>query len=420
MDKKKGRNSDYLLQANRSLVLQILARNDVCTRARIAEETGLKQATITNIITEMIQAGVVREVGIVEGKRGRRSIGIELAAEKIEVIAVKLGHVSYSVGLFDLKGTMLKLYESRFGTEEENDPHKALAKIKKTIWKYLNQEGDKVHAIGIAVPGPFLKHSGTIALMTQFPGWDRLNLNEEFLEEFPVPVLIEHGANAGALAEWRYGKYRRNQGVLVNFLAGEGIGAGIVADGQLFVGSRGIAGEIGHISLDVNGEKCDCGNRGCMELYCSALSFVKYAMHKLPEHKESILNQKSNITYLDIFKGAEDGDKFCLDMVKRAGFYMGCGIAAVINIYDPDVIIISDAMSKGGDLLLEEIRRTVRERILDVLYENIVIDYTDFSVNQILYGAAVVAIDHLLNSMNMLMHTQTPDSEAGCTRKKTM
>ena len=101
MELKKGRNADYLMQANRSLVLQILARNNICTRARIAEETGLKQATITNIITEMIQLGVVREVGIVEGKRGRRSIGIELAAEKIEVIAVKLGHVSYSIGLFD-------------------------------------------------------------------------------------------------------------------------------------------------------------------------------------------------------------------------------------------------------------------------------------------------------------------------------
>ena len=406
MDTKKGRNSDYLLQANRSLVLQILARNDVCTRARIAEETGLKQATITNIITEMIQAGVVREVGIVEGKRGRRSIGIELAAEKIEVIAVKLGHVSYTVGLFDLKGTMLKIYESRFGTDEENNPHRALAKIKETIWEFLNQEGDKVHAIGIAVPGPFLKQSGTIALMTQFPGWDRLNLNEEFLEEFPVPVLIEHGANAGALAEWRYGKYRRKQGVLVNFLAGEGIGAGIVADGKLFVGSKGIAGEVGHISLDVNGEKCDCGNRGCMELYCSAISFVKYALQELPKHQDSILNKVSSITYLDIFKGADDGDPFCTDMVKRAGFYMGCGIAAVINIYDPDVIVISDAMSKGGDLLLEEIRKTVRERVLDVLYERIVIDYTDFSVNQILYGAAVVAIDHLLSNLNILVHSQ--------------
>ena len=103
METTKGRNSDYVQQANRSLVLQILARNDVCTRSRIADETGLKHATITNIITEMIQLGIVREVGIVEGKRGRRSIGIELAAEKIEVVAVKLGHVSYSIGLFDLK-----------------------------------------------------------------------------------------------------------------------------------------------------------------------------------------------------------------------------------------------------------------------------------------------------------------------------
>lgn len=84
---------------------------------------------------------------------------------------------------------------------------------------------------------------------------------------------------------------------------------------------------------------------------------------------------------------------------------MGCGIAAVINIYDPDVVISSDAMSKGGALLLEEVKKTVKERIIDVLYKNITIDYADFSVNQILYGAAVVAIDRLLSNMNMLIST---------------
>lgn len=405
MELKKGRNADYLMQANRSLVLQILARNNVCTRARIAEETGLKQATITNIINEMIQLGVVREVGIVEGKRGRRSIGIELAAEKMEVIAVKLGHVSYSIGLFDLKGTMLEHREKRFCAEEEQNPCHALKKIKEKIWELLKREENKIHAIGIVVPGPFLRQSGRIALMTQFPGWDKLDLNQEFLKEFPVPVFIEHGANAGALAEWRYGKYRRNQGCLVNFLAGEGVGAGIVTDGEIFAGSRGIAGEIGHISLDINGEKCDCGNRGCMELYCSALSMVRHTMKALPDYPSSCLNKVDHIGYLDIFKGAEEGDELSLRMVKQVGFYIGCGIAAVINIYDPDVVIISDAMSKGGKLLLEEIKKTVKERILDVLYENIIIDYTDFSVNQILYGAAVVAIDRLLSNMNMLIQT---------------
>lgn len=401
MEIKKGRNSDYLLQANRSLVLQILARSNVCTRARIAEETGLKQATITNIITEMIQLGVVREVGIVEGRRGRRSIGIELAAEKIQVIAVKLGHISYSVGLFDLKGRMISVKEGRFQSGE--NPEVALSKIKEEVWDLLNKDQGKIHGIGIAVPGPFLKKEGTIALMTQFPGWGSLNLNEEFLKEFPVPVYIEHGANAGALAEWRYGKYRRNQGVLVNFLAGEGIGAGIVADGQVFGGSRGIAGEVGHISLDIHGEKCDCGNRGCMELYCSALSLVKNTRNILPDYPESCLNQIDHFTHLDIFKGADKGDALCIKMVKQAGFYIGCGIAAVVNIYDPDVIVISDAMSKGGALLLTEIKKTVKERILDVLYEKIIIDYTDFSVNQILYGAAVVAIDQLLGDLKELL-----------------
>lgn len=405
MEPKKGRNADYLLQANRSLVLQILARNNVCTRARIAEETGLKQATITNIITEMIQLGVVREVGIVEGKRGRRSIGIELAAEKMEVIAVKLGHVSYSMGLFDLKGTMLESMEECFRPEEEQNPNCVLDKIKEDIWRLLEREGDKIHAIGITVPGPFLRKTGRIALMTQFPGWDKLDLNREFLQEFPVPVFIEHGANAGALAEWRYGKYRRNQGGLVNFLAGEGIGAGIVIDGEIFAGSRGVAGEIGHISLDINGEKCDCGNKGCMELYCSALSLVRHTIQALPDYPKSSLNEIDNIGYMDIFQEAEAGDELCLKMVKQAGFYIGCGIAAVINIYDPDVVIISDAMSKGGPLLLEEVKKTVKQRVLDVLYENVIIDYTEFSVNQILYGAAVVAIDRLLSNMNMLIQT---------------
>ncbi|MHC1684707.1 MAG: ROK family protein [Clostridiaceae bacterium] len=401
MIKKCGTNNNDVLEMNRSLVVKLLKQKKVCSRADLAKAAGLTQAAITKIVAALINMGIVSEVGLIEAERGRRSIGLQLNGELYRVIGVKFSRLSFSVGLFDISGNVYA--EKTIKIKEPSSPKVILQQMKDEIRDYLEQF-EKIVAIGIAVPGPYLKHQGKIVLMTGSPGWKEVNFKEEFEKEFDVAVFIEHDANSGALAEWWFGESNEDKRVLVNFLASEGVGAGIVSSGKLIIGSQGIAGEIGHISVDVNGEKCECGNYGCLEKYCSAIALEERAKEEIQKYPSSSLNQYKNITYQDIFNEVNKGDILATELVKYAGMYIGYGAVTIINAYNPDVIILSDIMAKGGEVLLNVVKSVVRERVIPELSNHVEIKLSSFSIDPILYGAAALAIDRLLTLPSIFLN----------------
>lgn len=403
---KYGTNNNDVLEMNRSLVVKLLKQKKICSRADLAKAAGLTQAAITKIVAALINMGIISEIGLIEAGRGRRSIGLQLNGQLYRVIGVKFSRLSFSIGVFDICGNVYG--QKTIKIEMSSAPKYILDNMKQEIRNYL-QQFEKIIAIGIAVPGPYLKHEGRIALMTGFPGWQGVNFKEEFAKEFKTAVFIEHDANAGALAEWWFGDSAQEKGVLVNFLASEGVGAGIVSDGNLIIGSQGIAGEIGHISVDVNGEKCECGNYGCLEKYCSAIALVRRAEEELPKHPDSGLNQYKNITYHDVFNELEKGDYLAEELVKYAGRYIGYGVVAIINAYNPDVVILSDIMARGGEILLNTVKSVVKERVIPELSSHVEIKLSSFSIDPILYGAAALATDHMLTLPSIFLNNSTED-----------
>jgi N-acetylglucosamine repressor len=287
---KEGTNNEDIQEMNRSLLIRLLRQMSVCSRADLAKVTGLKRATITNIISDLMDWGLVKEVGIIDGKNGRRSIGITINSEIYKVIGVRLARKYFSVGLYDIAG---KEYLNR--TEEIKEPFSpdaTLEKIKSIIKEFLEAEGtNKFIAIGCAIPGPFFRNEGKMALITELPGWERILIQQELQSTFGLPVYLEHDANVGALAEWWLGLNRRKVGTLVYVAAGQGIGAGIVIDGKVYRGSLGIAGEIGHTSIAYDGPKCECGNNGCLTNYSSTLALMREIKKELPNYPQSILNK---------------------------------------------------------------------------------------------------------------------------------
>jgi Transcriptional regulator/sugar kinase len=407
--KKYGTNNNDVLEMNRSLVVKLLKQKKICSRADLAKAAGLTQAAMTKIVAALINMGIISEVGLIEAERGRRSIGLQLNGQLYQVIGVKFSRLSFSIGVFDICG---KVYvQKTIKIKTPSAPKYILENMKQEIRNYLDQF-EKIVAIGIAVPGPYLKHEGKIALMTGFPGWQSVNFKEEFEKEFKTPVFIEHDANAGALAEWWFGESDEENGVLVNFLASEGVGAGIVSNGNLIIGSQGIAGEIGHISVDVNGEKCECGNYGCLEKYCSAIALAKRAKEELPKYPDSGLNQYKNLTYHDVFNELEKGDYLATELVQYAGRYIGYGIVTIINAYNPDVVILSDIMARGGEVLLSTVKSVVKERVISELSSHVEIKLSSFSIDPILYGAAALATDRVLTLPSIFLNnsTETPVS----------
>lgn len=395
MDKIKevaGNNTNDLVEMNRSAIVRILQQTDGCSRADIAKMTGLTQASVTKIVAVLIEMGIVSEVGFVRGSGNRRSIGLRLNAEENLVIGVKFSRHVFSIGVFDICGKNYTKQETEFGLDEFAED--VLAEMKKQIHELLNKYKNIV-AIGMAVPGPYLRKEGRIAMVTRMPSWHDVNFIDEFQNEFDKPFFIEQDANAGALAEWWFGNHGRPLNSLTYFLVGEGVGSGIVDHDRLLLGNLGIASEIGHISIDVNGPACECGNRGCLELYCSATAMLKKAKKLLPEiFQEEITNRWEACN--KVFIAAKEGNEKALKLVDEIAEYIGYGCVTLINGYDPEIIVIGDSISQGGNLLLPTINRIVKERILPEISSRVQIKISELTIDPTLYGAAAIATDKML------------------------
>jgi len=386
-----GNNSD-LTEMNRSAVVKILQRQEICSRASIARQTGLTQAAITKIIATLMDMGIVTEVGSIKGSGNRRSIGLKLNANRHQVIGVKFARQMFAVGVFDISGKMYTETETEYSIDES--PKAVLAAMKAQIHKAL-RDHESVVAIGIAVPGPYLRTEGRIALVTQMSTWHDINFLEEFKEEFDKPVFIEHDAKAGALAEWWFGDHDRQLHTLAYMLVGEGVGSGVIEDGHLLMGTQGIAAETGHISVDVCGPRCECGNYGCLELYCSAAAMIKRMEQRATSAFAAALRKSDNACH-DIFEAARSGDEAALAVVRETAEYIGYGCVTLINAYNPDVITIGDSVSQGGGMLLATVREVVKNRTIPELYRKVQIKISTLKIDPTLYGAAAIATDQVL------------------------
>lgn len=393
----KGVNNEDLLSQNRAAVLKRLRGQRICSRTDLAKETGLTQAAISKIISSLMECNVVHETGYITGKMGRRSRGVMLNASEFRVIGIKISRRSFSVGLFDVGGTDYDIYKEPI--PEDQLPIVSIQKIRAVAEDYLKKSSN-ILAVGITVPGPYLKKEARIAVMTQTTGWNFIDLRKELGDIGGLPVFIEHDANAAAIAEWWFGEKRKEGSSLVYFLADEGVGAGMVVNGRVLQGDNGIAGEIGHISVDVKGERCRCGNYGCLEGYCSSLAFVKKAKASLAAYPDSSLQIHHQLTADHIFEAAKAGDELAVRLVKYAGEYLGYGIVTLINAYDPSVIIIGNTMARGGKLLMETIQKVVKERVIAEVAEKVSIEFTGLKVDPVLYGACAIATDQVLNHLS--------------------
>jgi len=391
----KGINQDIIQQMNRVLIIRLMRMKGVCSRAELSRLTKLRPATITNIISEFQQWGLVREEGFINEGIGRKAIGITLNSLKYKVIALRLSRKYFLIGLFDLSGNELQSIKHKIS--KKDTPEIVFNEIKKQIHILLNNchEG-RVLAIGCAIPGPFLRKEGRVALLSEFPDWQNIKIKQELENEFGFPTYLEHDANAGALAYyWDMGVETNKS--LVYFAAGQGIGAGIVSDGSLLVGALGSAGEVGHMCIDYNGAFCECGNKGCLEKYCSSIALTKAINRKLDEGNYSILSKGCD--FGEIAEAVQKGDKLAVSEYRKACEMLAVGVVNIINILNPDIVVIGDEMSTvEPEILIESVNNVVKSRILPVILENMIIVVGKENTDKILTGASIVATEEILKT----------------------
>lgn len=395
MYKTVGGNNNDLMESNRSAVVRILQRGGVCSRADIARETGLTQPAITKIVAALMDMGIVSEVGGIKGSGNRRSIGLTLNGDKYQIVGVKFARQNISVGVFDVYGRQYVQKDLPYTAEEK--PLSVLAALKEQI-RGLISAYPRVLAVGIALPGPYLHKEGYIAVMTQMPRWRDVNFRAELEHAFDRPVFIEHDANAGALAEWYFGGHDKHINSLAYFLVGEGVGSGVIENGSLLLGAQGCASEIGHISVDVHGPACECGNRGCLEMYCSSLRLVENAVKAAPEAFRGLPRTSDTV-----FSLARGGNARVCEAIECVAEYIAFGCVSLIYAYNPNVIVIGDSVAAGCELIMPAVTRAVRERVLPELYRKVDIKLSGLKVNPTLLGAAAAATNKALQSPSMYL-----------------
>ncbi|MFC1899165.1 ROK family protein [Chloroflexota bacterium] len=242
--------------------------------------------------------------------------------------------------------------------------------------------------ISIAIAGAIDTVRGMVTKSPHLPGWHNVPLRDIVREEFRTNTIIVNDANAAALAEHRFGAGRGIKNLILLTL-GTGIGGGIIINDKLYYGANGIAGEIGHMTIDFNGPKCNCGNNGCLEMFVSGEAIAREAVKRISRgEKSALLGKTSGITGEAVSAAAESGDALALAIVSEAGEALGVGILNLVNIFNPEMVIISGGMSKMGDLLLNPVRQIVTERAFPLAARTVKITLAQYVEDAGLIGAA--------------------------------
>lgn len=407
---KTGKNQTDLLDSNRSQILYYLAKHPGCSRAELGEATGLTLASITKIIHSLMDCDAVYETGFSEGKKGRRSVGLSLQYEKYKILAVKLSWSRLEIQPYDFLGNMYgKLVSVPFSNISADNIHTVVDTAVQGIQNFCEQFPE-ILAIGMAVPGPYFRDSGNILLPPYHIDPDKryyYPIREKLEKYTNLPVFIEHDADAGALGYWWFESNNANDTVVMNILADDGVGIGLSDDGAIFTGTNNCSCEMGHISIDYNGRICpSCGARGCISAYSSTRALEIICKERLHDHKESFLNSSQNISYETIFQAAKKQDSFAMDLIFECGQSLGRGILSLLHVFNPDIIVISGALSFGGDLLLKGIDDALSKGLSSyTIIPKIKLLPIDKELTII--GAAAFAIDRILSAPTQYLKLPT-------------
>jgi glucokinase-like ROK family protein len=358
-------------------LLQLGSDTSTVSQAEIARATHLAPATVSNIVRELTAAGLV-ETTLGSGRRGT-TVRISRAAGL--VVGVDFGHRHVRVAVGDLNGEVLALEREPMPQDHGHDAGlDAVTTILDRLLDGLGATSSDVVNVGLGLPTPISKE-GLVTSAAILPGWVGVNAQAEAEKWLRRPTTVDNDANLGALAEYRRGAGTGHPN-MVFVKVSSGVGAGLVLEGRLFRGADGMAGEIGHLTLDEQGPFCRCGSRGCLEAYASVGMAQELLASQLPD---------SSID--EIIAAAQGGNVSAVRMFEDAGRHLGWGVAMLANLINPSAVVVGGDMSRAGDLLLDPVRVGLRRHALASVAANTVVTPAALGERASVIGALLLAVD---------------------------
>ena len=285
-------------------------------------------------------------------------------------------------------------------TEAQAGPGAVTDNIVATIAQAISGVAPRqLSGIGIAAAGIIDSESGRVVFSPNLPGWREVPLRDIVGERFSLPACLGNDATLAALGEWCFGVKKRVSD-LIYITVSTGIGGGIICDGRLYTGVLGVAGEVGHMTIDVNGPRCSCGSVGCWETLASGTALAREAVREIKGGAATAITglvggDLSRVDAKVVFEAAQGGDRLAGELISRLGYYLGVGLANLVNIFNPELILVGGGVAKMGDLLLEPAKKVVRERAFATSAGAVKIKPALLGDDSSILGAAAFVLDKL-------------------------
>lgn len=405
-----AQKSDRFLmkQSNQHLVLQLIQSQGPISRKAIAQLSGLSQASVSGITGELIERGLVIEVGEVqgEGRTGRKEVLLRLNAQAGYVVGVKLAVRTIACVLVDLDANVLHATETplpfvdldreTLNALAANDFIQATIQAVEELLSIAQIERSRLLGIGIGINGLVDANTG-VSLMAPHFGWHNVQLARPLTAHFGIPVLLENDVRALTIAEQWFGAGR---GVdhFVTVVAGYGIGAGVVANGQLYRGALSGAGEFGHIVIQPDGLPCTCGKRGCIETLAAERAILHAVQEACAGGEASLLVGQQSPTLETVARAADTGDALAQRVLATAGHWFGVGIANVVSILNPQLLIIKGEVVTCGRWYFEPMEAALRSHTLSNFTDTLRILVEPGGNEVWAHGAACIVLSALFSS----------------------
>lgn len=381
-DERAGRPSSpgstaSLRPANKRRVIELLrgASAGEITQAEIARTTGLASATVSNIVRELTATGLVET----DPGAGRRGTVVRLSRGAGVVAGLDFGHSHLAVAVATLGGQVLA--ESRRPLAADHryaDGLDLAAAVLEETLAGVGHRLDDVRTLGLGLPAPV--SDGVVRASAILPGWAGIDALAAASDRFGRRVHVDNDANLGALAEHRVGVAQHVDDVIFVKVS-SGVGAGLILDGKIFRGAHGSAGELGHLTLDEHGPVCRCGSRGCLEAYVSTDSLLSMMAGQLP---------RAGVD--DVMRAAREGNVAAVRLIEDAGLHLGWGLASVVNLLNPGMVVVGGEMARAGELLLGSARLGLRRHSLaDAATTPVVV--SELGERASLVGATLMALE---------------------------
>jgi predicted NBD/HSP70 family sugar kinase len=392
------------------LLLRLIWREKLISRAELARRTGLSRSSISAIVTDLLATGLIHETGTGYSSGGRRPIMLGFDDDALAIVGVDMGATHIAVAVTDLRA-QVKAWRSE-SCDVREDPERALTLMCELIDSAMAEakiEKEQLIGMGVAVPSPVRPDEPTNLSSVFVPQWSGISPVERLELRYGVPVGMDNDANLGALAEQWWGAGSDGQDLAYVKVA-TGVGAGLIIHGDIYRGTAGIAGEIGHIPVDPSAGRCVCGLEGCLNLRMGTEALLKRVHSLRADYPNSTLPRRA-LGVSRIVEEAFEGDRLARVVVEEAGHHLAIGIAALLNLFNPATIVFGGSLTRAGELLLGPLRETLGQRTPSASVKQSQLVISSLGIEATARGAATLVLRAALDDPTLFPVLQEPDAE---------